>query len=120
MGKAECGSFEATLKVRRCHFGLRALPALAAAVILVLGLGLTPILGSEKAGASGQLQADTLLTPHVEVTRVGRVLYLDYQLLDDSGHNQIREALQRGHNTPPRLTVCQDGCEIASGTFDYG
>jgi hypothetical protein len=45
---------------------------------------------------------------------------LDYQLLDDSGHNQIREALQRGHNTPPRLTVCQDGCEIASGTFDYG
>jgi hypothetical protein len=120
MGKTACESSEATLKVRCCHCGLRTLLALAAAVILILELGLPPILGGEKARVPGGPQADTLLTPHVEVTRVGRVLYLDYQLLSESGRNQVREVLQQGRNTPPRVTVWQDGREIASGTFEYG
>lgn len=56
------------------------------------------------------------LTPHVLVTRQGRVLKLDYELLDARGNKP--PTVDRTHK--PRFRICRDGREIASGDFDYG
>ena len=62
--------------------------------------------------------APELLTPHVEATRCGRVLKLDYRL---EGPGQERATVDaRDRSSPPKFTVCQDGREIGSGTFEYG
>jgi len=100
-----------------------ALLASAAVVVLVFGMGRPPVRGGEKPSTPSEPQANKLdkpLTPHVAVTRVGRILTLDYQLLDGSGHNCLRQVLQQLGHTPPRLTVSQAGREIVSGTFEYG
>lgn len=63
-----------------------------------------------------ELQVGAPLNPSAKVTRQGRLLELDYQLLDVSGHsytNQDRE-------NPPRFTVHKNGQEIGSGSFEYG
>jgi hypothetical protein len=56
------------------------------------------------------------LTPHVAVTRQGRVLKLDYELLD--AHGSKSPTADRDHK--PHFKICQDGREIASGDFEYG
>ena len=56
------------------------------------------------------------LTPHVQVTRQGRVLKLDYELLDSRGNKP--STVDRTHK--PRFRICRDGREIASGDFEYG
>ena len=53
--------------------------------------------------------------PTVNVTRNGRVLTLDYELLDTG---QGQSGTDRGH--PPRFVVTQDGRETGSGSFQYG
>jgi hypothetical protein len=57
------------------------------------------------------------LTPRLEVTRMGRLLALDYRLLDGSGTNQVNRDQQPN---PPQFIVSQSGREIGSGTFEYG
>ena len=56
------------------------------------------------------------LTPHVLVTRQGRVLKLDYELLDARGVKS--PMVDRDHK--PRFKICRDGQEIAAGNFEYG
>ncbi len=55
-------------------------------------------------------------TPHVLVTRQGRVLKLDYELLDAQGNKS--PTVDRGHK--PHFKIRQDGREIAAGDFEYG
>ncbi|NQU23864.1 MAG: hypothetical protein HQ567_21490 [Candidatus Nealsonbacteria bacterium] len=54
--------------------------------------------------------------PTVKVTRNGRVLTLDYDLLDDAGQSRP----QTDRSCPPRFVVTKDGQEIDSGSFQYG
>ncbi len=69
----------------------------------------------------GTAATDAKLTPHVQATRAGRLLNLDYQLLDASGQIRTDQLLQQWpRNTPPKFTIWQDGREIDSGTFEYG
>jgi phosphate-selective porin len=56
------------------------------------------------------------LTPHVQVTRHGRVLQMDYELLDAQGNKS--PTVDRDHK--PHFRICRDGQEIASGDFEYG
>ena len=56
------------------------------------------------------------LTPHVQVTRQGRVLKLDYELLDAHGIKSSKVDPQH----KPQFKIYQDGREIASGNFEYG
>jgi hypothetical protein len=56
------------------------------------------------------------LTPHVQVTRHGRVLQMDYELLD--AHGDKSPTIDRDHK--PHFRICRDGQEIASGDFEYG
>jgi len=80
-----------------------------------------PALRNEAVRTPGEPQEFERLTPHVQATRAGRLLSLDYQLLDASGKNRVDELIQqRQRNTPPRFTVWQDEREIGSGTFEYG
>jgi hypothetical protein len=53
----------------------------------------------------------------VDVKRTGRILVLDYALLDAQGE---RSQEHRDTKTPPQFTICQDGRQIGSGTFSYG
>lgn len=56
------------------------------------------------------------LTPQVHVQRAGRILKLDYQLLDAAGRNYV----QRSASDPPRFAVFKDGQPLGSGSFEYG
>ncbi len=56
------------------------------------------------------------LTPHVQVTRQGRVLRMNYELLDAQGNQS--PTVDRDHK--PRFRIRRDGQEIASGDFEYG
>ncbi len=78
-------------------------------------------LRNEAARTPGEPQMHKQLTPQVQVTRAGRLLNLDYQLVDASGRSRADELRQQQQrNTPPRFTVWQGGREIGSGTFEYG
>ena len=64
------------------------------------------------------LQVGAPLTPQIRVQRAGRLLTLDYDLVDARG----RRYLQRGagRNDPPKFTVYKEGQAIGSGSFEYG
>lgn len=57
------------------------------------------------------------LTPQVHIQRAGRLLQLDYQLVDAAG---------RGYSPdddtvpPPKFSVLKNGQTIGSGSFEYG
>jgi hypothetical protein len=53
----------------------------------------------------------------VDVNRTGRILVLNYALLDAQGE---RSQEHRDTSTPPQFVICQDGRQIGSGTFSYG
>jgi hypothetical protein len=59
------------------------------------------------------------LTPQLQATRAGRLLILDYQLLDADGNNCLRQGLDP-RPAPPRFSIRRDGREIDSGDFEYG
>ncbi len=63
-----------------------------------------------------QLRIDGLLKPTVTVTRQGRLLELDYALMDADGAAYSH----RDDANPPRFTVYKDGQVIDSGSFEYG
>jgi hypothetical protein len=67
-------------------------------------------------GKPGRFDVGTSLQPTVGVKRAGRLLRLDYLLLDADGRRY------RGGNAkdPPRFAVYQGENKIASGAFEYG
>lgn len=67
---------------------------------------------------AGPPAAGATVTPHVQVTRQGRLLKLDYQLLDANGKPQPIQSPDYSH--PPRFTILQGDKELASGSFEYG
>jgi len=58
------------------------------------------------------------LRSSVTAQRAGRLLKLNYQLLDGDGRKYQRSSGDRGH--PPQFAVYQGDCQIASGSFEYG
>jgi hypothetical protein len=56
------------------------------------------------------------LTPHVRVTRQGRVLKLDYELLDARGIKP--PTVDRDQK--PQFKIFRDGQQLAAGDFEYG
>ena len=73
-------------------------------------------------GEVGQLPIEgpgiETLSPQVQVQRAGRILTLDFQLVDAQGrrHPPGRES----RSTPPTFNVYKDGQPIGSGSFEYG
>ena len=63
-----------------------------------------------------RLKCGAPLTPTVIVKRAGRLLQLDYQLLDAAG----QEYHSPEYENPPTFVVCQGDRQIGSGTFEYG
>jgi hypothetical protein len=63
-----------------------------------------------------KLKAGAPLTPSVTVKRHGRLLTMDYQLLDSTG----RKYLNQGRTNPPQYAIYQGDQKIASGQFEYG
>ncbi|NQT12567.1 MAG: hypothetical protein HQ582_07460 [Planctomycetes bacterium] len=64
-----------------------------------------------------RLQAGAPLTPEVTFTRSGKILTLDYRLLDAAGRDYRPSG---GSLAPPRFVVYQGEREIGSGSFEYG
>ena len=56
-------------------------------------------------------------TVKLQVTREGRLLTMDYQLVDAQGRRCID---RKSMATSPRFTIRQAGQEIGSGAFEYG
>jgi hypothetical protein len=65
----------------------------------------------------GQLQAGAPLESELTFTRSGKILMLDYKLLDAAGRDFSRSGAALG---PPRFVVYKGDREIGSGTFEYG
>jgi hypothetical protein len=58
------------------------------------------------------------LSPQVRVQRAGRLLTLDFDLLDAQGQRHNPGQDRQRH--PPTFTVFKDGQPIDSGSFEYG
>ena len=58
------------------------------------------------------------MTPNVRVQRVGRLLKLDYDLVDAAGRKYVQRGISGA--VPPKFTVYKDGQSIGSGSFEYG
>ena len=56
------------------------------------------------------------LTPHVRVTRQGRLLRLDYELLDAGG----TKTPPADRNKKPHFEIFREGQQLAAGDFEYG
>jgi hypothetical protein len=56
------------------------------------------------------------LTPHVRVTRQGRLLRLDYELLDARGTKTVLDP----SGPKPHFEILRDGQQLAAGDFEYG
>jgi hypothetical protein len=55
------------------------------------------------------------------VKRAGRLLKLDYQVLDGDGRKYRRnDPSSNDRSHPPQFAIYQGGCQIGSGTFEYG
>ena len=63
-----------------------------------------------------RLKAGAPLTPGVTFKRSGKMLTLDYELVDAAGRNYRRTGRSLD---PPRFAVYQGEREIGSGTFEY-
>jgi hypothetical protein len=57
------------------------------------------------------------LTSQVQVRRLGRLLSLDYRLVDGKGRRYVHRSAGAA---PPTFTVFKNGRAIGSGTFEYG
>ena len=57
------------------------------------------------------------LTPKVSVQRAGRLLKLDYELVDAAGR---RYTPKDDAAAPPQFTILKNGQTIGSGSFEYG
>jgi hypothetical protein len=66
-----------------------------------------------------KLEVGTPLKSTVKVKREGRILHLDYQLLDAQGRNYTTY-YTRDRSAPPQFVVYQGKRRVGSGTFSYG
>jgi len=64
-----------------------------------------------------KLQAGAPLTPGLTLERSGKIVELDYGMVDAAGRNYSGGGASP---EPPRFTVYQGDREIGSGTFEYG
>ncbi len=69
---------------------------------------------------SSQLVIGAPLSPSVSVTRHGKFLEMDYQLVDAAGRSYTFVGRNVPRPEPPRFTVYQDGQVLGSDSFDYG
>jgi hypothetical protein len=67
-------------------------------------------------GKTHRLNIGAPLTPKIEVSRSGRILELDYALLDAGGRRYSRS----GRTDPPQFAVFKGDRKVGSGTFRYG
>jgi hypothetical protein len=67
-------------------------------------------------GKPCRFDVGTPLRPGVSAKRAGRLLKLDYRLLDADGRKYLNELREN----PPRFAVYQGENKIASGSFEYG
>jgi hypothetical protein len=58
------------------------------------------------------------LAPQVQVRRAGRILTLDFQLVDAQGRPHRPDPQRR--STPPTFAVYKAGQPIGTGSFEYG
>jgi hypothetical protein len=56
------------------------------------------------------------LAPTIAMKRMGRLIKLDYQLLDAGGRNYVPDSNDR----PPQFAVYQGDHQVSSGSFKYG
>ena len=70
------------------------------------------------AGKTAVLRVGPPLTSQVRVRRAGRLLNLDYELVDAAGRNYVRRGSESA--APPKFTVFKDGRPLGSGSFEYG
>ncbi|TVS14756.1 MAG: hypothetical protein EA424_18345 [Planctomycetaceae bacterium] len=107
------------------HFPVYGVFFVANAVLVAIFL--TPVLGwtdsvAERSGPFQTVAAEqpqtAPLSPQVRIQRAGRLLTMDFDLVDAQGqrHNPGRD--RRNH--PPTFTVFKDGQPIGSGSFEYG
>lgn len=66
------------------------------------------------------LRAGAPLSPTVRVTRQGRYLQLNYELIDAAGRSYLQSNRGPARSPAPRFSVWVDGREIGSGSFRYG
>ncbi len=69
-------------------------------------------------GEATEVVVGAPLTPTIKIQRQGRVLVLDYRLLDASGGNYRRSSTNLDNS--PTFTVYGGDREVGSGTFRYG
>ncbi len=90
------------------------------ALICVVGCG--PLsLGAEsdsKADKLARLQAARPLNHQVKVTRMGRVLKLDYQLIGSDGKQYSLWDIN--DRSRPTFAVIHNGTQIGGGEFEFG
>lgn len=93
------------------------------ALVSIIVLSAAVTLGADKPPLSkperiANLKAARPLNHHVHVTRTGRVLKLDYQLIGSDGkkHNlwDIRD------QNKPRFAIYHDGHRIGGGVLEFG
>ena len=60
---------------------------------------------------------DPGLTAKIEACRAGRVIFLDYRLLEAGGRRHVD---RQQPEKPPEFTVLQNGSPVGSGVFAYG
>lgn len=70
------------------------------------------------ADQSPLLKAGAPLTPQVRVKRRGRLLTLDYDLVDAKGRNYVQRRVE--NTPPPKFAVSKDGQALGAGSFEYG
>lgn len=101
------------------------------AVVVLAALAMPPVASAEPAtekpvlgdsagqpvsrGTDNHLVRDPR-TPSVKVSRQGRFLKLDYELLDHDG----QKCAINPTNDPPQFVVFKNGQQIGSGSFEYG
>ncbi len=94
---------------------------------VLVAILLTPVLGWTDSFAEGWGPFQTVaveetqtveLSPQVRVQRAGRLLTLDFELVD--AHGQRHDPGQDRRRHPPTFTVFKDGQPIGNGAFEYG
>ena len=100
-------------------------------VVLAGGLESSQYFAEEKdwfvveAGKPCELVLGAPLTPHVTVSRHGKYLEMDYQLLDGAGRNYTQSLSEENpfaspQFSEPRFSVYKDGTLLGSEAFQYG
>jgi hypothetical protein len=75
----------------------------------------------DNAGQTDAYRAGVPMNHSVVISRMGRVLKLDYQLIGADGeHYNIREITDYDYSKKPAVAIYQGDVQVASGSFEYG